>query len=82
MLRPFSLFQNAGRKEGREGGKKGDARKRGYPACPLYMPDECLTVFSLTNQFNKNTATVEHTKFKLDPAQNNYSVDVDDDGAI
>lgn len=45
----------------------------------IYVPN---CIFSLTNQFNKNTATVEHTKFKLDPARNNYSVDVDDDGAI
>lgn len=32
-------------------------------------------VLSSTNQFNKNTATQCGTKFKLDPARNNYSVE-------
>lgn len=63
-----------------------ETEKKGEQEVALLIYYMCLTVpnciLFLTNQFNKNTATVEHTKFKLDSARNNYSVDVDDDGAI
>lgn len=73
------------RKE-REERKEKNATRR-YPApsaihvC-LTVPNYILSLsLSLTYQFNKNTVTVKHTKFNVDPTRNNYSVDVDDDGA-